>query len=280
MYFLFDIGGTKMRFAVSEDCIECTEPKVVKTPDSYEESLQEIETAARELGADKDITGAIGGIAGTLNRDKTSLVFSPNNPDWVGQTITDDFEERIGSPATIENDTAVIALGEATYGAGKGADIVAYMTVSTGVGGSRVVEGRMDAKARTFEPGHQIVHCPSEGPTEELRNWTLENLVSGTAMEKRFGMKAYNIENRDVWSQVAKELAVGLHNTLLHWSPDVMVMGGAMITGSPCISMEELCENVATLSPTLFDSCQIVEAELGDLNGLYGAMAWAKQLYR
>jgi glucokinase len=48
-------------------------------------------------------------------------------------------------------------LGEAVFGAGKGREIVVYMTISTGVGGARIVGGKIDASAMGFEPGHQII---------------------------------------------------------------------------------------------------------------------------
>jgi len=268
-----------MRFAITDDCVECTEPVIVETPDTYNESIELIAKTTRELAGGARMTFSCGGVAGALNKKRTALEISPNNPEWAGKSLKTDLEKAIAVPVEIENDTAVIALGEATYGAGRGADIVAYMTVSTGVGGSRVVNGQMDAKARSFEPGHQIIHCPSDELPKERTMLSLEHLVSGTAMETRFGKKGYEIHDTEIWKRVAHELAVGVHNTLLHWSPDVLVMGGSMITGDPAISMEELCENVETLSPELFQSCHIVKAELGDINGIYGALAWAEQLY-
>lgn len=275
-YFLFDIGGTKMRFAVTDDCVECTEPVIVKTPETYEESLELISQTVRELISDHDVQQAFGGVAGTLNKTCDTLVQSPNNPAWEGKNVKADLEQAISVPVMLENDTAVIALGEATYGAGKGADIVAYMTVSTGVGGSRVAYGKLDSKAWSFEPGHQIIKMLEGG---DLSEGTLENLVSGTAMKKRFGKEGYEITDPEIWTQVAKELAVGIHNTLLHWSPDVLVLGGSMITGDPCISFDELCEEVHKLSPKLFASCRIKKAELGDINGIHGALAWAQQIH-
>ena len=271
MYFLFDFGGSKLRFTVTDNCVECTEPIIVKTPDTYEESLELIRATAKVIIGEQDIKGALGGVAGTFNKERSSLVFSPNNPDWVGKPLKADLEEILGVSVELENDTAVIALGEAMSGAGQGADIVAYMTVSTGVGGSRVVNGQMDIKARSFEPGHQIVDIE--------KGTTLEKLVSGTAVKERFGKEGYEIEDKETWSMLSEELAVGVHNTLLHWSPDVLVLGGSMITGNgPCFDMDELKENVEALS-SLMQGCDIKRAKLGDLNGIHGALAWAKQMY-
>jgi len=266
-YLLFDIGGSKMRFAVTDDCIACTEPIIVKTPDTYEDALKLVEEIACTMGK---YTHALGGVAGAFGKDRDTLLISPNNPDWVGKPLKKDFQDRLGVPVEIENDTAVISLGEALVGAGKGADIVGYMTVSTGVGGSRVVDGVMDRKAQSFEPGHQIIGQE-----------TLENLVSGTAVKKRFGKEAYEIEDAEIWTQVTKELAIGVHNTLLHWSPDILVLGGSMITGTtgPCINIDELTKEVVQLAPDLHKECVIKKAQLGDLNGIYGALEWAKQLF-
>lgn len=274
-YFLFDIGGSKMRFAVTDDCINCSEVRVIETPETYEESMEAVESAARDLAGGEAITGAHGGIAGAVNKDKSTLLWSPNNPDWVGKPVRRDLSERIGAPVSMENDTAVIALGEATYGAGRHGDIVAYMTISTGVGGSRVVSGRMDEKARSFEPGHQIIHCSESSSLADLNAHTLENRISGSAVEKRYGKKGYEITDAGTWEEITKEAAVGVYNTLLHWSPDVMVLGGSMVTGDPSISITELRNAVSNLAPEITSECDIVEAELGDINGIYGALAWS-----
>lgn len=271
-YLLFDIGGSKMRFAVTEDCVECTTPKIVKTPKTYNECMSLISEIAQELKGDEDIIQAFGGVAGTFNKNKDILLRAPHLQDWENKNVKQDLEKILGVPVEIDNDTAVIALGEAHAGAGRGYDIVAYMTVSTGVGGARVVYGKMDAKVQSFEPGHQII--------DYKVGTTLEQLVSGTGVKARFGKEGYEITDAETWSQITKELAVGVHNTLLHWSPDVMVLGGSMITGKgPCVPMSELHKQVESMSPFLFENCKIVSAELGDLNGIYGALAWAKQLF-
>jgi len=260
-----------MRFAVTEDCVECTTPKIVETPGTYEASLALIKDSVKELAGDQPIKAMVGGIAGTFDDDKSTLVRAPHLQDWVGKSIKKDFEEIAGAPVEIDNDTAVISLGEALAGAGRGYDIVAYMTVSTGVGGSRVVDGKMDEKSQSFEVGHQII--------DDDEGKTLEQLVSGTAMKERFGKEGYEIEDPEIWAELTKELAVGVHNTLLHWSPDVLVLGGSMVTGKgPCFDIEALKKEVNELSP-LMANFEIKKAELGDLNGIYGALEWAKQLH-
>ena len=70
---------------------------------------------------------------------------------------------------------------------------------------------------------------------------TLENLVSGTAVEKRLGMKPYDIPQSDViWDELAGYLAQGLRNTILYWSPEAIILGGSMIIGDPKIPLEAI----------------------------------------
>jgi fructokinase len=103
---------------------------------------------------------------------------------------------------------------------------------------------------------------------------TLENLVSGTAIELRFGTKPYEIPQSDIlWEELAEYLAQGMRNTVLYWSPDVIVLGGSMITGDPKIRVESV-RKYTVESLNGFEPCPfITEAKLGDEAGLYGAMA-------
>ena len=51
-------------------------------------------------------------------------------------------EEAVGLPTYLERDTNAAVMGEWRYGAAKGADDVIYVTVSTGIGGGLVLDGR------------------------------------------------------------------------------------------------------------------------------------------
>ncbi len=172
---------------------------------------------------------------------------------------------------------AMVGLGEANYGAGRGKDIVVYMTISTGVGGVRIVKGNVDESAMGFEPGHQIIDpdntlCPTCDGND------LEAYVSGTSIEKRFGKKPYEIQDDAVWDELAKFLAYGLHNTIMHWSPDIIVLGGSMMkeVGIPLPAVRTHLSGIMKIFPTL---PQIEKAELADFGGLYGALYFARTHY-
>ena len=273
MYILFDIGGTKTRVASSVDLNEVFEVKKFNTAPSYKEGLQNILNAIDEITQGNKIKGAAGGIRGPLNHEKTGIVSEIKLIDWVGRNIVEDIGKHINSAVFLENDAALVGLGEVHFGAGKGYEIVAYHTVSTGVGGSRYVNGEIDQASVGFEPGHQILDL-DRTVLGENKEPTLENLVSGSALEQRRGVKPYEISQDDhVWDQLAFYLAVGLKNTIVYWSPDVIVLGGSMIVGDPRIMLEAIKKATKEVLGDKLPCPEILDATLKDEGGLYGAIA-------
>ncbi|MBI1960783.1 MAG: ROK family protein [Candidatus Liptonbacteria bacterium] len=264
MVFLFDIGGTKMRFAVSEDGKTFGEPVIEPTPQRYDDAIGRIRHVITSLTDGKRIDAVAGGIAGPFNRERTHLAHSPHLPDWNGKPFKGDLEGITGAPIHIENDAAIAGLGEATAGAGKGHGIVAYVTVSTGINGARITDGRIDRSALGFEIGKQII-CGESRPE------TLEGLVSGAAMERCHKKKPFEIKDPAVWENAARILAYGVHNTIVYWSPDIVVLGGSMLK-MPGIPLETVRTHLAE-TLIFLDIPPVEYAALGDIGGLYGALA-------
>lgn len=277
MYVLFDIGGTKTRVAISGDCQSFGEPVKYETPESFEEGVKKLGETARELLGGKEAKGVAGGIRGPLQKDKETILSDTKLTDWVQKPIRKTIEDTIGAPTRIENDAAMVGLGEAHFGAGRGHDIAVYHTVSTGVGGARIDHGKIDATSVGFEPGKQVID-PDGTLCPECESGMLEDLISGTALEKRRGVKPYDISQDDpVWKELATWFAYGLKNTIVYWSPDVIVLGGSMIVGDPRILHEDIVSATAKVLGGVVPCPPILDAKLGDYGGLYGAMVLLKQ---
>jgi len=275
-YVLFDIGGTKTRVAVSKDLKKFDQVESFKTPAKFEEGIEKMVALIKKLTKDKPMAIA-GGIRGPLMEDKTGIQNDVVLKKWIGKSIVGALQEHFDVPVYLENDTAIAAVGEAVYGAGKGLEIVAYHTVSTGVGGARVVDGDIDEASVGFEPGHQVLDIDRTILGEETTP-TLENLVSGTAIKERFGVEPYEIPQSDIlWEELAEYLAQGLRNTILYWSPDVIVLGGSMIIGDPRIEVDAIRKYTIDALDGFVSAPHITQAELGDEAGLYGAMAILKK---
>jgi predicted NBD/HSP70 family sugar kinase len=280
MYLLFDIGGTKFRYALSRDGKTIKEPiAIIPTPKSFEDAVQVFSKIQKELKGEP-LKTVVAGIAGPLDEQRSILVASSHIVSWVRRPLKKELERIFKVPAYLENDSALVGLGEAVSGAGQNYPIVAYLTVSTGVGGARIVEGEIDRNAMGFEPGHQIVDFSSDvscGPGCKGKGH-LESFVSGSALERRVGKKAREVSDLKIWDEAARILAVGLNNTVVHWSPDIMILGGSMILGNPAIPLDKVrgyLKEVLTIFP---EPPPIVKATLGDAAGLYGALKLAKQM--
>lgn len=277
-YVLLDIGGTNTRVAISEDLKTFAEPKKFKTPKNFKEGIDAIVEIVKEM-TDNEIRGVAGGMRGVLNAEKSGIVVDPGKilTDWEEQSIVGALSKKLKTTTFLENDSAIVGLGEAVFGGGEGYGIVAYHTVSTGVGGVRIENGVVDAATHGFEPGHQILDIDHTILGEGVEP-TLENLVSGKALESQTGEKPYDIPQSDaVWDQLAKYLAYGLRNTVMYWSPEVIVLGGSMIVGDPRILLNDIIKHTHEVVGDSFTVPEIVDAELGDFGGLYGAMALLSQ---
>ncbi|MBL7045255.1 MAG: ROK family protein [Parcubacteria group bacterium] len=265
-----------MRLALSKDGESFDEPKVVPTPKNFNEAIKAFKEAFDEVAKGESVEKAVGGMRGPFNNKKTIMVNSSMLPDWNDKPLKEEMEKVVGAPVIIENDTALVGMGEMLSGAGKlappagrGTRIGVYITVSTGVGGARYHNGVLDENRFGFEPGHQVIDFKN--------NISLEDLVSGTALEKREGKKAYEVTDPAIWDELAKTLAYGLYNTILHWSPDVVVLGGSMIVGDPAIEVELIEKYLKEINTKFPELPEIKKAELEDFGGLYGAIAFIKQ---
>ena len=271
-YVVFDIGGTKTRVATSDDLKSLTEVKSFKTPATFNAGIKQLKETIDSMST--DVAAIAGGIRGRLLEDKSGVENDGKLTKWAGESVVGYLQKHYADvPVFLENDTAIAGVGEATFGAGAGLEIVAYHTVSTGVGGAKIENGEIDMADVGFEPGHQILDIDRTILGDETTP-TLENLVSGTAIKNRFGVEPYEIPQTDVlWDDLAGYLAQGLRNTILYWSPDAIVLGGSMIIGDPAIKIDAIRKATAEALDGFEDTPLITEAKLGDEAGLWGGIA-------
>ncbi len=278
MYIIFDIGGTKTRVARSDDLKTFGEPVVFDTSQDADEGIEKIANVAKDLAGGGKIMAIAGGVPGPVEPEAGILVKAPNLSGWSGRPIAQIIAKELGTHGFLANDAALGALGETHFGAGRGRSIVAFLTISTGVGGARIANGEIDETSLGFEPGHQIIDadktlCPDCDGND------LEAYIGGRSLAQRYKKdKPYEVTDERVWNkELPQFLAYGLHNIIVHWSPDIIVLGGPMIVGDPAISISETARHLAAIPWESGHIPPIVKAELGTLSGLYGAMAYLKQ---
>ena len=107
-------------------------------------------------------------------------------PAWQAFPLRERLEAALDLPAVLDNDAKAFALGEALFGAGRGARCLLGMVVSTGVGGGLVVNGRLldGASGNAGHIGHVLVS--TGGPRCECGGrGCLTVYASGTGMAAR-----------------------------------------------------------------------------------------------
>lgn len=273
MQLVFDIGGTKMRLASSFDGQNFQDVKIASTPQDFETAMSVIKDFVAKSGnsSNEDMKIACG-LPGVFDRQKTMLINAPNLPSWISRPIKQNLEEITKGQVFLENDASFAALGESIYGAGKGFGIVAFVAVGTGVGGARVVNGKIDPSVYGYEPGHQIINADVVVGGRMI-DW--EGLVSGVGIRTRYGKKAEEINDEDVWREVERFLAIGLTNTILHWSPDVVVVGGGLMQ-SKMISIERVQEDISGVLKIFPKIPDLKHGVLADEAGIKGALHYLK----
>lgn len=273
MFLLLDIGATNIRLSVSVDGKNIVSPQIFPTPQDFNQGMKQIQTVAAQLTGGQKVTAICGGIPGPLNKQKSYVANFPNIIDWDNKPLKETLKQLFNAPVLLENDASLVGLGEAIFGVGQGKKIVAYITVSTGTGGVRVVDGKIDRNFNGFEIGHQIIVpggniCGCQGLGH------LEAYTSGSAIEKIYRQKPENIKDPKIWDEIAKYLSIGINNTIVYWSPEIIILGGGVMKSLPLERVKFHLQEMFTIYPNF---PPVEKAALGDNGGLYGGLEYLKQ---
>lgn len=95
---------------------------------------------------------------GPLDPEVGVVVDTPNLDGWRNFPLRERLARALGAPVSIENDANAAALAEWRYGAGRGARNLLFLTMSTGVGGGLILDGRLYRGSR-FQAG-EVGHIP------------------------------------------------------------------------------------------------------------------------
>lgn len=207
---------------------------------------------------------------------------------WQEVDLVRPFEEALQIPVALDTDVNGAALGEAVYGAGRGLDVVTYMTVGTGIGVGIYAEGQLLHGLIHPEAGHMRVarhesdtysgHCPFH--QEELgTGGCLEGYASGPAIEARWGQKGECLTgNPKVWDMESFYLAQGVVNLILCYSPQKIILGGGVMKQANLFPLlqekvkQQLNHYLQTEALEKEIGTYIVPPALGDQSGLIGAV--------
>lgn len=188
-----DLGGTQIRAAhISPDrTISCRravptadEEGVAAVIDRICRLAGDVSEAAREQGLPPPVGVGISA-PGPLDQRAGVVLDPPNLRGWRNVPLAALVEERLDLPTFLERDTNVAVMAEWRHGVAQGADDVVYVTVSTGIGGGIVIDGRplIGKDGAAGEVGHLTVEL--DGPLcGDGAPGHAEAIASGTGIER------------------------------------------------------------------------------------------------
>jgi glucokinase len=187
-----DLGGTQMRAGVLRGANLLSLVTLQTGADRRPESMlprafAALEQALQQASVTLEQVAGIGiGAPGPLD-SRTGIVYvPPNMPGWEALPLRQLFEQRYRVPVYVENDANAAALGEFLFGAGRGCQHIVYLTISTGIGGGVIADGRLlaGASGAAAELGHMTIDWQGERCTCG-NTGCLEYIASGTSIARR-----------------------------------------------------------------------------------------------
>jgi glucokinase len=308
-----DLGGTRVRAVLASGTGQILARAEMPTEaekglDHVLANIKRTINKVKDLADFSNLVGLAVGAPGPLN-PFTGVVFSPPNlPGWSNVPLTAILEKATRLPVYLGNDANLAALGEYTFGAGKDYRYLVYITVSTGVGGGVIEDGRilMGARGAAGELGHMSIdyngprcNCGNIGCLEiltagpSLRRRAIEMLQAGHA-SKLTNMAGGDLQNitpeliseaahqgdetaKKLIADTAFYLGVGVTNILHLYNPEIVVIGGGVSQIGEMI-FEPLRQVVKERAmPAFWEDVPIVPTHLGGDIGLYGAIALVLQ---
>ena len=291
-----DIGGTKIAVGLTDPAGELVHKAIEPTPKDHEAEHVWSLVDAMIADAAKAAKGAIRavGIGSAGPIDANAGTVSPVNiASWRGFPLRDRIAAAMpGVPVRLAGDGICMALAEHWRGAGRGANFLLGMVVSTGVGGGLVLDG-VPYHGRTGNAGHvghvvvepdgQLCPCGGRGCVETVASgpwmtrWALANgwaaPPGADAVTLAEAADAGDPVARQAFHRGATALAAMIASVGAVCDLDLVVIGGG-VANSGRILFDPLRTALANYAGLSFiRGLRVVPAALGGDAGLIGAAA-------
>lgn len=293
----FDVGGTKMAGALVRYSAADAAPTV--------DALRSVPTEAQRGGsavldtlaslvadvvadAEDDVVGIGVGTAGLVDVRTGGIAFANElMPGWTGQPVAKRLSASLGLPVAVLNDVKAHALGEARWGAARGAQTCFVIAAGTGLGGGIVANGRVLLGAHGFAGELGRTPCPDVLGTPRACGTAseLESIAAGSGIEARYveagGERLAGDEiarraadGEELARRIILEAGAVLGEAIATWTdlldPELVVLSGSVCNAGKAWRAA-LQEGFERQAPSVMHGLPIVDAALGSRAPLIGA---------
>jgi glucokinase len=310
-----DLGGTKLAAGLVDAA-----GKIIEETTTYdhrgldEEAVlslirRNVETVLSAASVDKKEVDGVGVLfPGHVRWSEGVTLTTSNLPGFKNFPLREKAEDLLGLPCLVDNDCNAHTLAEHLYGAGIGSEHMVFMTVSTGVGGGIIINGKLyrGMTGTAGEFGHMIVDATGAQPCTcgnrgclmgaasgiripEVAARVADRLTAeGACADLPSGCVGYegldgiaisagcadgNALCRAVVKEFARYIGIGMYNIFQMLNPQRIVLGGGLIN-LPEFFFEGAVGTCYELAgPMMYDRMEIVRGLLGGKAGIVGAAA-------
>ncbi len=221
MYLAIDVGGTKTLIGLFAENGSIHNSCRFETPKEYKIFLKELRYNIDKLTTKNEVLrGCCIAIPGLIDRH-SGIIQALGNLPWKNVPIKKDLSEMVKDiPIFIENDARLAGLAEASI-VRFSYQRVLYLTISTGIGGALVINGKISKDLEDTEVGKMpLMH------NGRLRPW--EEFASGRWIVKNFGKKASEIDDSKTWKQIGTNIGYGVEALCAVLQPQAIIFGGGV----------------------------------------------------
>ncbi len=300
-----DLGGTQLRVAVIDRGSNVISRAAIQTdivngPNGVWAQIHALFDRVTADVALKDIMGVGVSSPGPLDTEAGIVLDIPTLPGWTDVPLRQIVSDRLGLPCIVENDGVAAAIGEWRFGAGAGLSHLAYLTISTGIGGGIISDGRVVRGRRGFAGhlGHMIIDHRSEAQCSCGAYGCFEALGAGSALSRRARVLAERPEGAAILAAAGlgpvdashitiaarrgdatalamladegRVLGIGFTSILHALSPEMIVVGGGVAQSFDLLE-PTIAETIAARAMPVFRKTPVRRASLSENSGLIGA---------
>jgi len=266
-----------------------------------------LDTIAETDAHRRDFIGIGVGAPGPLDRERGVVIVAPNL-GWRDFPLLDRITDRLGMPASLDNDANCATVGEWWQGAARGGRNVVGMTIGTGIGGGLIIDGQLfhGSSDVAGEIGHTTIdlngrHCKcgnygcleayASGPAiatrarevlgrEETAS-LLPTLAAGrldliTAQTVYDAAKQGDAVANEIVRDTARYLGAGVANLLNVFNADVVVIAGGVTQAGDALFTPLQAEVRRRAFRPAVEAARIVPGALPGTAGVVGAVATFK----
>lgn len=271
MNIALDLGGTNLRGALVDrtTCLNSYAEKCLSDAPADVVIGQMFSIIDRLMSDEVESIGI--GVPCIVDTERGILYNATNIPSLVEVPLRDMIQERYGLPTAIDNDCNCYALGEYTYGAGRGSRNMVGITLGTGVGAGVIINGH--PYRGLFSGAGEIGALPYLDSDYEhyCSSMHFRHHLNTTAAAMAARAENGNPECLKIWNDFGYHMGALMMAIMLTYAPDRIVIGGGIARAFDLFApaMRARIEQ-EFLYPIVARNCSVVPGEIPEAN-LIGA---------